>query len=111
MDHLDSSEGVDVVAVGDLFPNRAEQCLEKVRERHKGRVKVTPATVFLGFDAFHKILEMSEIDIVLLATPPAFRPTHVRAAVDAKVRKPLSKIVRRTGSPSYGACVGPIPSS
>lgn len=83
MDHLDSSEGVDVVAVGDLFPDRAEQCLEKVRERHKGRVKVTPATVFLGFDAFHKILEMSEIDIVLLATPPAFRPTHVRAAVDA----------------------------
>jgi len=43
---------------------------------------VTPETTFTGFDAFEKVLA-SDVDMVILTTPPNFRPLHLRAAVEA----------------------------
>ncbi|MEO7678633.1 MAG: Gfo/Idh/MocA family oxidoreductase, partial [Verrucomicrobiota bacterium] len=51
-------------------------------KKHPDRVKVTPEKCFTGLDAYQKVLE-SGVDVVLLATPPGFRPVHLRAAVDA----------------------------
>ena len=57
------------------------------------RVKVDPEHRFLGFDAYIKVIA-SDVDIVLLATPPAYRPVHFEAAVNAGkhcfVEKPIA---------------------
>jgi myo-inositol 2-dehydrogenase / D-chiro-inositol 1-dehydrogenase len=87
-DCLAGAEGVEIVALGDLFPDRVANCrqsLAKVAAERPAlapRIKVTDDRAFSGFDAYRKVLE-SGIDLVLIATPPAFRPQHVAAAVAA----------------------------
>ena len=82
---LEASDDVEIVAIGDMFPDRiagARQELAKLDKPMLDRVKVTDDTVFTGFDAYKKVLS-SGVDVVILATPPGFRPTHFAAAVDA----------------------------
>jgi predicted dehydrogenase len=77
---------VVLTAVADLFADRLEGCLEGLRQElgaDAGRIQVAPDHRFLGFDAYKKLID-SGVDVVLLATPPHFRPLHLRAAVDAK---------------------------
>lgn len=81
--HLQSAPGVELVAIADMFQDRVDDSLKRLREAVPDRVKVTPERVFLGFDAYQRVLEMDEVDVVLLLTPPGFRPTHVRDAVKA----------------------------
>jgi myo-inositol 2-dehydrogenase / D-chiro-inositol 1-dehydrogenase len=81
-------EGVQIVAMGDLFPDRLERArsnLAKVASEDQmvaRQFKVTPEKLFSGFDAYQKVLA-SDIDLVILATPPGFRPMHLAAAVAA----------------------------
>jgi predicted dehydrogenase len=84
-DALLGSEGVELVALGDLFPDRLEKCraqLATERPAVAERNKVTDERCFTGFDAYKKVLE-SDIHLVILATPPGFRPAHLAAAVAA----------------------------
>ncbi len=87
-DCLSSSRGVELVALGDLVPDRLAQCrteLSKVASESadfKSKYKVTDERCFTGFDAYQKVLQ-SDVHLVLLATPPGFRPTHITAAVAA----------------------------
>ncbi|HDS83633.1 MAG TPA: Gfo/Idh/MocA family oxidoreductase [Phycisphaerales bacterium] len=75
---------VRLVAMADLFEDRLGQTLNWLRERHDAtRIKVTPETCFVGFDAYHKVCAMREVDIVLDASPPHFRPIHLKAAIEA----------------------------
>lgn len=81
-------EGVRIVAMGDLFPDRLERAITNLK-RVAGedplvakQFQVTPETSFSGFDAYQKVLA-SDIDLVILATPPGFRPLHLAAAVAA----------------------------
>lgn len=80
-------------SMGDLYEERIGPCLEyataNVREyaddpdeavRHQ--LRVTPERMFSGFDSYQKVID-SGVDVVLLTTPPGFRPSHLRAAVDA----------------------------
>jgi predicted dehydrogenase len=81
-------EGVQIVAMGDLFPDRLERArsnLAKVASEDQmvaNQFKVTPEKLFSGFDAYEKVLA-TDIDLVILATPPGFRPMHLAAAVAA----------------------------
>lgn len=81
-------EGVQIVAMGDLFPDRLERAranLAKIASEDQmvaKQFKVTPETLFSGFDAYQKVLA-TNIDLVILATPPGFRPRHLAAAVEA----------------------------
>jgi len=57
-----------------------------MQEKENARAEkkdVTPETSFLGFDAYKKVLAMNDVDIVMLTTPPGFRPPMVRAALEA----------------------------
>lgn len=85
-------------AVGDVFPDRIESSLayldqalapteadpdsgtEALPDR-RARLQVAPDRRFVGFGAYENVIE--EVDVVLLATPPVFRPQHLRAAVEA----------------------------
>ncbi len=77
-DCLTSSDGVELVALGDLFPDHLAKC----RENLASVATVDDRHAFTGFDAYQKVLE-SKIDLVLLATPPAFRARHLAVALDA----------------------------
>jgi predicted dehydrogenase len=80
---LRSAPGVELVAIADLFQDKVDASLAKLRAEVPGQVKVTPERVFLGFDAYQKVLALDDVDLVLLLTPPGFRPEMVGAAVDA----------------------------
>ena len=84
---LHGNENVELVAMGDIFEDHLEKSLGEIRDsKYAGvadKVKVDPGHHFIGFDAYKKVLA-SDIDVVLLATPPGYRPEHFVAAVEAK---------------------------
>jgi len=81
IDCINSTKGVELVAIGDLFRDRIDNSLKKLREEVGEKVKVTEDMCFLGFDAYRKVID-SDVDVVLLTTPPHFRPEHLKAAVE-----------------------------
>ena len=72
--------------MADVFADRLEGSLERIQAipAVAGQVEVPPAKRFVGFDAFDELID-SGVDVVLLATPPHFRPEHLKKAVDAGV--------------------------
>jgi myo-inositol 2-dehydrogenase / D-chiro-inositol 1-dehydrogenase len=75
-----------LVALGDAFPDRIEKCLgvlgKSMGDRlYAEKIDVPPEQRFAGFDAYKHVIDA--VDVVLLATPPGFRPMHLRAAVEA----------------------------
>ncbi len=83
-----------LVAVGDLFPDRIERSLGNLAKYPEvaARMDVPEERQFTGFDAYRKVLDAG-VDLVLLTTPPHFRPMHYAAAVAARchvfMEKPL----------------------
>jgi predicted dehydrogenase len=74
-----------LVALADAFPDRIEKSLAQMQrdlgESFSQKVDVPPDRRFSGFDAFKNVID--SVDVVLLCTPPAFRPMHLKAAVEA----------------------------
>jgi len=80
---LTGNENVEVVALADVFEDHLEQNLARLKQRKFGdRVNVDAEHRFVGFDAYRKLIA-SGIDIVLLCTPPGYRPEHFEAAINA----------------------------
>ena len=82
IDCLSSADGVEMVAMADLFRDRLESSLANMKKKFPGKIKVTPDTSFLGFDAYKKVIALKDVDIVMLTTPPGFRPQMVKAALE-----------------------------
>jgi len=85
VDMMTGTENIDLVAVGDLFEDKLENSLRGYAnkpgyEKWKDRIKVAPELRFVGFDAFKKVIA-SDVDIIMLATPPGYRPEHFEAAM------------------------------
>lgn len=78
---LNTSPTVRVVAIGDAFKDRVDQLYERLDKNYKDQCDVSEATKFVGLDAYKKVIEAC--DVVLLTTPPPFRPTHFDAAIKA----------------------------
>jgi predicted dehydrogenase len=79
---LNADKNVVLTAMGDVFEDQLQRSLQSLQKEHAEQVKVTPEKSFVGLDAYQKVIN-SGVDVVLLATPPGFRPTHLRAAVEA----------------------------
>ncbi len=76
---------VKLVAMGDAFRDHIDNSLKRIKNQFKKRperVDVKEEMKFTGFDAYKKIMAL-DVDLVILATPPGFRPIHFAAAVDA----------------------------
>jgi myo-inositol 2-dehydrogenase/D-chiro-inositol 1-dehydrogenase len=92
---LQADPNTQLVAIGDAFQDRLNSSLANLRgDREVGkRVNVDAANTFVGLDCYKGVLE-SNVDVVLLATPPGFRPMHFAAAVKAGkhcfVEKPVA---------------------
>lgn len=76
-----SADGVSIVAMADLFKDRLEDRREPLKEAIGESYQVTDNRCYSGFDAYQEIMD-SDIDMVILATPPGFRPIHLRHAVE-----------------------------
>jgi len=79
---LNAAENVELVAMGDLFRDRVENCRGRLTQKLASKVKVTDDTCFVGWDAHKKVLAC-DVNMVILTEPPHFRPEHLRAAVEA----------------------------
>lgn len=81
---LTADKNAILTAVADVFPNACQGALGALKNNAeiKDRVQVTPDTTFVGLDAFQKAIN-SGVDVVLLASPPGFRPQHLKAAIAA----------------------------
>ncbi|NNE75558.1 MAG: Gfo/Idh/MocA family oxidoreductase [Pricia sp.] len=79
---LQAGDDVILTAMGDVFEDRLEGSLSELVKIGGERVKVDSATKFIGFDAYEKVIATG-VDVVILTTPPAFRPAHLEAAVEA----------------------------
>ncbi|MGQ0633480.1 MAG: Gfo/Idh/MocA family protein [Planctomycetaceae bacterium] len=82
---LSTQGNVKLVAVGDAFGWQIENCMTSLRSEFANRperLAVDPDRMFTGLDAYQKVIN-SGIDLVILATPPGFRPVQFEAAVKA----------------------------
>jgi len=80
LNFLDAGPNISITALGDTFKDRVDDCRKKMKE--KKNVEVADENCFVGFDAYEKVIA-SGVDIIILATPPVFRPIHFEAAVQA----------------------------
>ncbi len=83
-DALQSNGPIRLIAMADVFEDRLQRSLKSLEtvEEIRDRISVPEENRFIGFDAYQKLLA-TNIDIVLLTTPPAFRPLHYAAAIAA----------------------------
>jgi myo-inositol 2-dehydrogenase / D-chiro-inositol 1-dehydrogenase len=81
-DALGAVPNVKLVAMGDAFKGRLEGSYNNIKNEKKDKVEVPDDKKFVGLDAYQKVLA-TDVDVVILATPPGFRPIHFDAAVKA----------------------------
>lgn len=89
---LSTSQNVQIVAMADAFKDRLDEAYKSLTSKKyknatggvadiKSKVNVPDDRKFVGFDAFKKAIELKDVDVVILATPPGFRPSHFEEAV------------------------------
>jgi predicted dehydrogenase len=71
-----------LVAMADIFEDHLEESHKNLVAKHPDRVQVPKRQRFIGLDAYRKLLNTG-VDVVILASPPAFRPQHIEEAVAA----------------------------
>ncbi len=80
LNFLSAGPDLEVGALADVFPDK----IKDVRERLlRYKIELPYDRCFVGLDAWQKVMQ-TDVDVVLLVTPPFFRPLHFKAAVDAK---------------------------
>ena len=78
---LEAGPNLEIVALGDVFQDRIDQCRNQLRERMN--VVIPDENCFLGFDSYKKVID-SDIDVVLLCQPTHFRPESLQYAVQQR---------------------------
>ena len=86
-DLLAAANGIKVVALGDTFADRLNGLKDRLA---KANQVVADDKCFVGFDAYKKVID-SGVDMVVIATPPAFRPIHFQYATEKGVHSFLEK--------------------
>src|SRR5437870_7116933 len=79
---LNADKNVVLTAMADVFENQLQGSLRTLKGEVGGKVEVDADHCFIGLDAYQKLID-SGVDVVILATPPGFRPEHLQAAVAA----------------------------
>jgi predicted dehydrogenase len=81
---LKADDYTELTAVADIDQSQVDNSLATLRKIQKisGRVKVEPSHVFLGLEAYQKVIDAG-VEVVILTTPPGFRPKHLAACIDA----------------------------
>lgn len=79
---LEADDHIELVAMADAFEDRLNSSLGSLSEKYQGtgKVNVKESDKFYGFDAYKKAIDLA--DVVILATPPGFRPYHFAYAIE-----------------------------
>lgn len=78
---MNAEDNVALVAMADVFPDRLKEAYDGLMEENPTKLKVAEDQKFIGFDAYKKVLE-TDVDVIILATPPNFRPAHLEACIE-----------------------------
>ncbi len=89
---MNADDNVALTAIGDLFEDRIKLRSRILKARGRSKFQVTPETTFIGFDSYKKVID-SGVDVVILTSPPNFRPQHIEYAVEKGVHCFLEKPV------------------
>ncbi|WP_341215139.1 Gfo/Idh/MocA family oxidoreductase [uncultured Wocania sp.] len=77
---LKADENVELVAMADAFEDRLENAYTSLTKMFQiGKLNVKPSHKFVGFGSYKKAIDAA--DVVILTTPPGFRPKHFEYAV------------------------------
>lgn len=87
-DLLNAANGITVTALGDVFADRMMPLRDQLARDWKQNIP--DEMCFLGFDAYKKVID-SGVDMVIVATPPVFRPVHFQYATEKGVHSFLEK--------------------
>lgn len=82
MEAINADPNVVLHAMADAFTDHLEESHKSLKEKLGDKVQVADENRFVGLDAYKELLA-TEVDVIILATPPAFRPGHLEAAVNA----------------------------
>lgn len=78
MNFISCGPDLQIVALADVFQDR----IDSGRQRFsKLKMDIPEENCFVGFEGYKKLMAMPDIDVVILATPPKFRPEHFKEAV------------------------------
>ena len=94
-DFLNAASGVTVTALGDTFKDRVDDLANKLKK--DWNIDIPEDKRFVGLDAYKHVID-SGVDVVIVATPPVFRPLHFKYATEKGKHSFLEKPI----------CVDPI---
>ena len=79
---MEADDNVEIISMADVFSDRIEKSLKGIREHfgNKKKINLKEKNIFVGFDSYKKAIDLC--DVVILATPPGFRPLHFEYAID-----------------------------
>jgi predicted dehydrogenase len=81
---VSAGPNVKLVAMGDLFKDHLEYTRKYLKKRFStDKVDVPDSRCFVGWNAYKDVINCKGVDLVLLTSPPGFRPLHLKAAVAA----------------------------
>jgi len=77
---LNAGDGLSIVACADIFEYRIENCRNILKSEKNA--EVDDSMCFLGFDAYKKVCELPDVDVVLIASPSGFHPEQLKYAIE-----------------------------
>ncbi|TWU27060.1 Inositol 2-dehydrogenase [Novipirellula galeiformis] len=78
---MNTKGNVKLVAVADAFQNKAEYAVKRLAQSHQDKVAVPQDQIFAGLDAYKKAIDV-DCDLVVIATPPGFKPQQFEYAIE-----------------------------
>lgn len=78
---LKADDYSELTAVADVSIDQIDASLQRVARINGAKVKVADSSKYIGYEGFRQVID-SDIDVVILATPPGFRPLHIRYAIE-----------------------------
>ena len=99
-----AAPGVRIVALADAFQDRLTNCRERLAKQFPDTATVAEDHCFVGLDAYQQLLK-TDVNYVILASPPGFRATHIAAAIAAGKNTFAEKPVA-VDAAGVRACIG-----
>ena len=78
---IGADPAVTLYSMADVFEDKLKNSLKNLSNAHAKRINVPESRQHIGFDGYKRVIE--ECDVVILTTPPVFRPQHIQQAVAA----------------------------
>ena len=77
---LNAANGLSIVALADTFQERVDALADKLKSEKS--IDIPAEKRFVGLEAYKQLIDCDDVDVVIVATPPLFRPIHFQYAVE-----------------------------